>query len=51
MPILSGSAPRAKQASMAITPTKTILGQIIRFRMINSRFGIGDWKTPNCFIV
>jgi hypothetical protein len=38
MPILIGSALRAKQVSMAVKPTKTILGEIIR-SVFDSRFG------------
>jgi hypothetical protein len=36
-PILSGSALRAKQVSITITPAKTILQLIIRLSMLNSR--------------
>ncbi len=48
MPIFSGSAPRAKQASMANTPAKTILQLIIRFISLG---GLRTWKSPNYFIV
>jgi hypothetical protein len=48
MPILSGSAPRPKQVSMANTPAKTILQLIIRFISAGE---IKKLESPNYFIV
>src|SRR6266404_7011780 len=49
MPILSGSAPRAKQASMAKIPAKTILQPIIGFSVLVYRWGIKKLENSGLF--
>jgi hypothetical protein len=44
MPILSGSALRAKQVSMTVTPAKRILGQIILCKVCD-RSGVSTFNS------